>query len=186
MIQEAIEVLEDDWTSSHDWDTPGALYMVKGTYDDPYLVFKFILEEHPAHQLAVMYDKGDRIKSDEIGICFLMEAYQMKSYQELRTSPDYEEIRQAVLSQCPETDEDLDVYFQKIWDENLRRGTFRPSFAPDELRREIRSLTCVLKDGSTWEYRRYRDTNATEWLCKGDDSADMEGRVVEAMREYVK
>lgn len=185
MIQNAIEILESDWSGSHDWDTAGAFYTVKGTYDDPYFVFMWQPEGHPAIELAERFDKGERIQPDDIGICILMEAWQMKTYEEIRDSDMYEFIRDAVLSQTPEQEDDPDAYFKKLWNFNLESGNFRPSQAPDLVRREIRSILCVLSDNTTWEYRRYRDTNETEWLCMGETPTSVGGRVVDAMREYL-
>lgn len=140
------------------WDQPIGIYVIAGKVEDPHLELVLNLDAgtHPCDALQRLYDMGLRISDKALGLVVASEGYRHLDVDELPGGVG-KQIRDSCREFFPEyTDEEIEREVQKAYFNILRRAP-GPASMPNELRREVRTVTAVFRDGSVAMIARTRD-----------------------------
>lgn len=180
-FHKALKILNSD-LDVVGWDQPHKFYAIKGDRNDPQfeLLCELPLDTHPAEFLQFMHQmsvagKLDPMPKDSIGLLLVNEGWRHLKLEEL------EALNAGVVAKMRAAANALGLGEDAVR-ENYQKAIMlrRPSEMPPQLRREMRTMTAVLRDGTTLGSIQDRDG---EFMA--DDGYDIGGRIPDAMKRFV-
>lgn len=152
------------------WDRPATLYAIEGTPESPEFRLILTVNGHPFNVMADLIEHGTVLKHQGLALCH--EGWRHLRFDEaMKLSPEVkermEQMTRMLSSIAPEAE--VQEHLAKAWQRITAEKMEPPSKQPDDKRVEIRNVSVVLPDGTSYGIMRDRGKEPepnSRWLTK--------------------